>query len=122
MTGAEDTVQEVPEVNPSNLLERCLVGDIDTRWAMETHVITDNGEEIALAIWRGKAIAMADGSYKNGHGTATYIIEGRPSRGRITSVNISPGYRSNHSSLQCKVTGCFGLVKWSWIYVQNTAS
>jgi hypothetical protein len=37
--------------------------------------MTDEGKAIAQAIKKGTAIAVSDGSYKDGKGTAAFILE-----------------------------------------------
>ncbi len=41
MTRMEANIQDVESPGLSNLLERCSAGDRNTRWATETHFLTD---------------------------------------------------------------------------------
>jgi hypothetical protein len=54
------------------------------RWSVENFQSTDNGIYISQAISAGSAIAVCDGSYKNGKGSSAWVLEGAHASGRIT--------------------------------------
>jgi L-aminopeptidase/D-esterase-like protein len=62
------------------------------RWAVNRYASQDDGETIAGAISRAQAIAVCDGSYKDGFGTAAYVLEGDTSLNRLVAVNVVPGF------------------------------
>ncbi len=69
ITGADKQMLELSPPTMNNLLEWLSASDINTWWATETHLISDNREEVATAIRSGDTIVMANGSFKKGHGT-----------------------------------------------------
>jgi hypothetical protein len=69
---------------------------------------------MAHAIWHGTAIAVSDGSYKDGRGMAAFILETSNNfdlTGRIVGVNSIPGETVNHSSYRSKIGGVSGIVE-----------
>jgi len=58
------------------LLQECTVGPDRRAWATEAVACDDNGCYIAEAIRQGTAMAVSDGSYKDGISSAAFVIEG----------------------------------------------
>lgn len=58
-----------------------MIQDLDpnTSWAVQGFLASDNGLTIAEALKAGTAIAVSDGSYKEGVATASWVLEGRNS-------------------------------------------
>ncbi len=68
------------------------------------HIVPDNGESIAEAIWNGTAIAITDGSFQAQMGTSAFILEGENLRNHLVSVNQAPG------QLRIKLARCYSVV------------
>ena len=56
------------------------------------------------------AIALSDGSYKNGYGAAAWVLEGDNKHGRISGAAIVPGEGVDHSSYRSEVTGLYCII------------
>jgi len=71
-------------------------------WCTQVISQVHNGEYIAQSIKEGWAIAVSDGSYKEGYGTASWIIqneEGRSIEGNVVCPGLVDGMSSNRSEL-----------------------
>jgi hypothetical protein len=80
------------------------------QWAVVRFAILDDGATLAEAIRRGQAIAVSDGSYKDGFGTAAYVLEGATSMHRLVAVLVVPGIIVDQSSYPSKLVGLYGVV------------
>jgi hypothetical protein len=80
------------------------------RWAVARFAVSDDGRALAEAIREGKAIAVSDGSYKEGFGTAAYVLEGETSENRIVAVLVVPGILEVQSSFRSELAGLYGVV------------
>jgi hypothetical protein len=83
-------------------------------WAIQEISLTDDGEAIAKAISKGTAITVSDGSYKDGRGTAAFILETSEnfeSKNRIVGVNAIPGEQEDQSSYRSEIGGVSGVVE-----------
>jgi len=49
-------------------------------WAFASYKTSDNGQKIAQAVVNSNCEAVSDGSYKDGSGTAAWMIEDRVSK------------------------------------------
>ena len=56
---------------------------------------SDNGDMIAQAIHNGNAVAVSNGSSEEGFVTASWVVEGRNSKGRVEGRCVLPGIPSN---------------------------
>ncbi len=65
---------------------------------------------IAQAIGTGKAIAVSDGSFKDGCGAAAWIIEGAEATNHIQGACLEPGTTDDHSAYQSELTGILGIM------------
>ena len=84
------------------------------QWAIKEVTISDNGIALATAIRNGTAIAVSDGSYKDGRGTAAFILEISDqfqAAGRIVGVNVIPGETEDQSSYRSELGGVSGIVE-----------
>jgi hypothetical protein len=69
---------------------------------------------MAQAISNCTAIAVSDGSYKDGRGTAAFILaisNNFDERGHIVGVNSIPGEKEDQTSYCSKISGVSGIVK-----------
>ena len=84
---------------------------VDRKWSLEAMTIPeDEATNLAEAIKNGTAIAVSDGSFSNEFGTASWVIEGANSHGRITGNNISPGDRLDQNAYRSELSGLYGIV------------
>jgi hypothetical protein len=84
------------------------------QWAIQEITVTDDGEAMAQAIRQGTAIAVSDGSYKDGRGTAAFILEtseNSTETGRIVGVNSIPGEKEDQTSYRSEIGGVSGIVE-----------
>ena len=79
------------------------------RWAVENILMTDNGEAIAQALQEGTCVAVSDGSFKNSHGTAAWVLEGPTAEGRITCPLTTPGRPEVQSAYRSEAAGLYGI-------------
>jgi hypothetical protein len=80
--------------------------------------MTDEGRIILQAIKDGTAIAVSDGSYRDMHGTAAWVIEGIDHQGQITGKAIAPGGSETQSLYCSKLTGIYA----NMVVVHNICS
>ena len=80
-----------------------------SKWAVENAVFTDDGTIIAEAIRLGTCIAISDGSFKDGIGTASWVLEGSSSEGRIIGQCMSPGQVREQGSYRSELAGQYAL-------------
>jgi hypothetical protein len=80
------------------------------RWFMEHLDMIDQGVTIAQAQRNREAIAVSDGSFKNEYGTATWVIEGDSSYGRLCGKVIAPGGSRDHSPYRSELTGIYSIL------------
>ena len=80
------------------------------RWAVDRYASPDNGTTITEAIHQSQAIAVCDGSYKEGFGTAAYVLEGSTSHNRLVAVNVVPGLTMDQSSYRSELAGLYGII------------
>ena len=80
------------------------------RWAVHRYAAQDDGETIAGAISQAQAIAVCDGSYKDGFGTAAYVLESDTSLNHLVAVKTVPGFTMDQSSYRSELAGLYGVV------------
>jgi hypothetical protein len=95
---------------PETLRARLSLLVADTSWAATQVQLTDEGSAIAAAIRAGTCISLSDGSFKDQHGTAAWVIEAESSVNRCTGVNITQAEPSDQSAYRSEVSGLFGIV------------
>jgi hypothetical protein len=114
-TGFVDTL---PTESPtlSNVLAERLQTSIPSRsWAMERLQSPDNGAAVAQAIRSNTAICVSDGSFKDQHGTAAFVLVD-PSYAEPTSVSrvlgchVAPGSNSDQSPYRSELSGIYGIL------------
>jgi hypothetical protein len=84
------------------------------QWSIPEITMADDGKDIAQAISRGSAIAVSDGSYKDGRGTSAFILEISDNfdrTGRIVGVNSIPGENEDQSLYRSEIGGVSGIVE-----------
>ena len=99
----------VSPTQPSTLQEAISQLPPSAKWAVQNCQIQDNGDTIADALRNGTAIGVSDGSYKLNFGTASWVLEGPTSHGRITGVSIIPGHADDQSPYRSESGGLYGI-------------
>jgi hypothetical protein len=93
--------------------ERLLCSPLD-QWAIQEITTSNEGQAMATAIKNGTAIAVSNGSYKDGHGTAAFILKTSNNydrTGRIVGVNSIPGEPIDQSSYCSEIVSMSGIVE-----------
>jgi hypothetical protein len=80
------------------------------QWSVKNFKSSDNGELIAKAITEGTAIAVCDGSYKEGKGSSAWVLEGASPTGRIIGSNLPPGISSGQNSYRSELAGLYDIL------------
>jgi hypothetical protein len=65
---------------------------------------------VAQAIRDGTAIAISDGSFKEGFGTSALVIEASDSTDNIIAVNVVPRNLDDQGSYHIELAGIFGQI------------
>jgi hypothetical protein len=76
--------------------------------------LVDDGKAMAQAAQKGAAIAVSNGSCKDGRGTAAFMLktsEQLQEEGGIVGVNLTPGKKENQTSHRSKLGGASGIVE-----------
>jgi hypothetical protein len=94
----------------STLMEHLSTLPSNERWCVDNLHYTDEGQLIAEAIKNGDAIAVSDGSFKDGFGTAAYVIETDYCRGRMTGKVITPGGLTDQSPYRSELSGILSIL------------
>jgi hypothetical protein len=84
------------------------------QWAIQEITVTDDGVAMAKAIQNGTAIAVSDGSHKDGRGAAAFIFETSnqfQTAGQIVGVNSTPGKTEDQTSYRSELGGVSGIVE-----------
>jgi hypothetical protein len=100
---------DVPK--PQNVKAILLARAASFNWAVNQLSLDDNGIEIAKALRNGSAIAVSDGLYKDGRGTAAFITEGESPKGHLFRVNIVPGEEDCPTAYRSELSGVAGIVE-----------
>jgi hypothetical protein len=83
------------------------------QWAMSQISLPDNGTGLAASLIAGSAIAVSDGSFKDGRGTAAFVIEDciHPNNlSQAIGVNTVPGSLEDHSAYRSELSGDWGVI------------
>jgi hypothetical protein len=82
----------------------------DTRWAVESCEIIDNGHTIAEAIRNGTAVGVSDGSFKDQFGTAFWILQGKTADSEMKGPCTVPGSSDVQSAYRSELAGLYGMI------------
>jgi hypothetical protein len=110
MSGLSPPPTVVDRVHPAIPLRNFLTSNLTEQWCFQQLHLSDNGEHFCVAIRSHTAIALSDGSYKDGYGTAAWVLEGENKHGRISGAAIVPGEGVDHSSYRSEVTGLYCII------------
>ena len=108
-----DDEEEAPELesNPTNLRTAIQTLEPSQKWSIqEVQLSEDDGNSLAVALMKGEAIAVSDGSFKDKFGTSAWTIRGQDETVFMTGVNISPGQPDNQSAFRSELSGLYGAV------------
>lgn len=78
-------------------------------WALRNLTTPDNGRGVADAIKAGQCIAVSDGSFKDGMGTAAWKILGTSTNTWISGSTWVPGPTESQSSFRSELAGMFSI-------------
>ena len=86
-----------------------------TKWAVENLQFGSDeglqvGGNVAAAILRGDARAVSDGSYKEGHGTSAFTLQGDTPTKAIKGQNTIPGCPEEQSAFRSELGGVVGVL------------
>ena len=95
---------------PTTLLDAIQQLPSSASWAVQHLQHTDHGSYIASSIQNNTAVAVSDGSLKEGLGTAGLVLEGPTSSHRIRAVNKVPGPIKEGDSHRCELSGIYGIL------------
>jgi hypothetical protein len=98
------------ETPPSTLAEAIAALPAGSRWAVSCYDATNNGIRVAQAIQDGTAIAISNGSFKEGFGTSALVIEASDSTDNIITVNVVPGNLADQGSYRSELASIFGQI------------
>jgi hypothetical protein len=82
------------------------------KWLWQNLQCTDEGEKVLGAIADGTALAVSDGTLKNGQGAAKAVIEGPDKAGRIRLDSLTSGANAQQSSFQSEPIGLLTIVSF----------
>ena len=101
------SVEQVTGTSFSNALSQGLP---ECNWATGTAEVSDNGANIAWLICHGLAMAVSDGSYKDGFRTAAFTILGEVLAKRLVATNVMPGQKEDIDSYRSKLRGLYRVI------------
>jgi hypothetical protein len=84
------------------------------QWAIQEITVPDDGVAMAKAIQNGAAIAVSDGSHKDGRCAPAFVLEMSDqfqTAGRIVGVNSTPGETEVQMSCGSELGGVSGIVE-----------
>jgi hypothetical protein len=106
---ARDEWRDLPATVPTTFAAYLKTLPKDAQWALRDINLADDGLTIAQAIRDGTAIGISDGSFKDGFGTASWVLEGLSPRHRIRGDNIVPGDTADQGSYRSELSGLYGI-------------
>lgn len=118
LTGYKEAMPSEPIAAPT-FQQRLANLHEDARWAIERLHITDEGLTIADAIRSSCCIAVSDGSFFPGIGTAAFTVQGHTARGMIDGECITPGYAEDQSAYRSEVSGLYAISVVVWLVCQH---
>ncbi len=86
-----------------------LDADYSKKWQLEISEEPDV-EILKEAFINHKAIAVSDGSFKNGWGAVAWTIKGGDTAGRMVGMSFTPGTGNDQSAFRSKLAGIYGIV------------
>ena len=87
----------------------------DVQWALQSTSDLRDGAGIAEAIAAGRCFGVSDGSYKEGFGTAAWVlVDCDNTATQVKGECIVPGGPSDQSSFRSEVTGLYALCQMVW--------
>ena len=107
-TGPAELLAPAVRPTPTGLLQRLQTGPASWVWATTDCITDDNGAGFARALVNGTAIAISDGSYEDGLGTATSILQDMTGEGRIILVNVASGSDDCQGAYRSELSGIYG--------------
>ena len=106
-----DTNQyEAQPVNIGERLKRDLNNLKGNKWAAKQVTTTPSIDNIMQDLEKGTLVGVSDGSYKEGIGTASYIIENLSGTERIIGLIEVPGHEDEQDSYRSELAGLYGIV------------
>ena len=86
-----------------------------TKWAAQNIKFGEDeglqvGGNVAAAIFRGDAKAVSDGSYKEGHGTSSFTLQGDTFKKAINGQNTIPGSKEEQCAFRSELGGVAGIL------------
>jgi hypothetical protein len=106
---ARDEWRDLPATVPTTFAAFLKTLPKDAQWALRDVNLTDDGLTIAQAIRDGTAIGISDGSFKDGFGTVSWMLEGSSPRHRIRGDNIVAGDTADQGSYRSELSGLYGI-------------
>jgi hypothetical protein len=92
--------------------ERRFIQEAD-QWAISQISIPDGGAGLACSISNDTAITVSDGAFKDGRGTADFVLEDSEhpcEDSRAIGVNTVPGSLDDNSAYRSEISGVSGVV------------
>ena len=81
------------------------------QWVDQHIQCTRNIGGIIADVEKGAAVGVSDGSFKDNHGTAAWVIENAKGTERIVALIHVPGYPVDQSAYRSEVAGLYGMVR-----------
>ena len=91
-------------------LEEDLENMKGNRWAIKQVTTTNSIDSIVQDIQTGTLVGVSDGSFKDGIGTACFIIENLQGTERIIGVIDVPGHEDEQDAYRSELAGLFGIL------------
>jgi hypothetical protein len=80
------------------------------RWVLHDNIIpADSGYALARQIYSSAVLCIADGSFKNGYGTAAFILDANNENNSWTGVVPCYGHPSFHDAYRSELTGLLAI-------------
>ena len=110
LTGFGKMLEQEEATTPHDFEEYCKQKLPDSaRWAVP-HLETMDSINIAEAIINNSAIAVSDGSFKQQHGTASWILQGNDDYGEMCDQCVVPGHPDDQSAYRSELTGLYAML------------
>jgi hypothetical protein len=90
---------------PQNLAKFLEASPGNTWCTQRIDIPQDAGHSLVYAIKNNAAIAVSDGSFRQGFGTAAFVLEGYDQDQQLKGRVISPGCKEDHSAYRSELTG-----------------
>ena len=117
MTGYSTSTKSSTPARSPDIFHRLSHPSPTAKWACHSIDLNQDFHALLVSLRTGGAIAVSDGSYANGAGTAAWIVTDQCNS--ISGLCVLPGSPSYHNSFRSELGGIYGILHFLWCLEQS---